>query len=414
MAWRRREHRLRWVARSSLYGWVIATWLWVGGLVVQPPWMPALIAASVLTTFLLFAELYLVGADSPARVDDEQFADVTIELDDDSLVLQRKTGEQRLDAGDIEASWVDEGGLIGLRFHDGGQLLVGGVEQPSAQRLRRCLGATSRQRTMRLPLAGAALRSPWVAFGSVFVLMLGWLFASVGIALSCKLAWVMAFGTGEASNLPLLALVVPLTVTAAATLVVRKLLPSLRPRRIIVGSDALIIGEGPKKRTVSVGSIERIDDDPEAVRIHHHGGGSELLPKGAGGEALGACLREALAARSRKDPPKDLALLDRDDRGLEDWKHELERISGTEGGYRRSGLRPGELLAAARDAANSPQRRVAAAYSLATIGSDQVDKQLRIAAHACADEHLRRALEGAIDGSLEVDAIDRAAAKLVN
>jgi hypothetical protein len=100
-------------------------------------------------------------------------------------------------------------------------------------------------------------------------------------------------------------------------------------------------------------------------------------------------------------------LLDRRGRSFDAWKSALERldpITDYRVGYQRE-----DLVGVAEDAAQSPERRVAAAIAVRAAEDDAKTSRVRVAADTCVDPDLKHAIEQAIaEGEILEAEIERA------
>jgi hypothetical protein len=123
--------------------------------------------------------------------------------------------------------------------------------------------------------------------------------------------------------------------------------------------------------------------------------------------AIAARIEEARAAYHERAALR-ADLLARQGKPLDQWREQL-RLLVAHDGY-RSGLGPAELVAIVEDPSIAPDERVAAATALSTL-PDRDRKRLRAAVDTTVDPKLRIALEQALEGVIDEDALDAARAR---
>ena len=140
---------------------------------------------------------------------------------------------------------------------------------------------------------------------------------------------------------------------------------------------------------------------------------SVLLPCwGAAQKALHDRIRQAmivgggdLAAEAKQ------RLLDRDGLSIADWRARLRDLglgrSGA-GAYRSLSLEHEDLAKVVEHSSAPPLRRIAAALALSAAATPELKVRVHAAVSACANEHLRIAIEKAAEGEIEEAELERA------
>ncbi|AGP35430.1 hypothetical protein SCE1572_13390 [Sorangium cellulosum So0157-2] len=130
-------------------------------------------------------------------------------------------------------------------------------------------------------------------------------------------------------------------------------------------------------------------------------------------DALVGRVRAAQAWSTRGSAAARLGELDRGERTHDGWRSALVALTAKgAASYRKVAIDAETLAQVVEDAAAPAERRVAAAFALASAsGEEALLRRVRIAAEATASEPLRLALERAAEGELEQEAVEAALAE---
>lgn len=126
-------------------------------------------------------------------------------------------------------------------------------------------------------------------------------------------------------------------------------------------------------------------------------------------KALHYRIVQAAARRQLGGEGISLEQLERQGRHLAAWHEALRRIGTAVGGYRDPAVMTQSLAAVVEDPAEHPERRVGAALALAESGPE-ARHRISLAADACADPSLARALKAAAGQRIDEEALQRASA----
>jgi hypothetical protein len=236
-------------------------------------------------------------------------------------------------------------------------------------------------------------------------------------ALSAWMAWVMALGVGsavvEAARRPGPATFFGVALASVLAILSNVVfLSTFWRRRVVVGSDGVVVRGLFRQRYLPYASIREVIEDDHGVRLALRDGGQQRLPATPGGEALGARVRGALAAHRAGSAGARFEELARGEQTVAAWRRELEKIAHHGDGYRDEARTSEALAAVAEDSAVAVDRRVGAALVLAARGDESAKRRVRFAASACADDDLREALEQAAEGEVAEGELARAARKV--
>ncbi len=187
------------------------------------------------------------------------------------------------------------------------------------------------------------------------------------------------------------------------------------PLRIVIGTDGVVL-EGTRRRFFSYAEIEAIVSTPKRVLMITRGalfGRRIVLTREHGPrtvalvEELDTAMRKAKAGAGSTS---HIALLDRGERTLAEWRDALRRLATTHGDYRRAGVDREQLVETASDAGAPQMRRIGAAIAISHSGDKQAVDRVRLAIKGLADERSRIVIADALDGKLSDDALARALA----
>ena len=88
---------------------------------------------------------------------------------------------------------------------------------------------------------------------------------------------------------------------------------------------------------------------------------------------------------------------------MPEWREELDKLFEPGSAYRGRRIDAASLLDVVDDASELPQRRLAAAMVLRSVGSESMRRRVESAASSCANKDLRIALNREIQGDLEAE-----------
>jgi hypothetical protein len=316
-------------------------------------------------------------------------------VDEHSLVLTGAASARRVPRARIESALL----LPGLRDRvelqlRGGDLLELELDQPgAASALVRSLqlGATER----RLAVETGGPRRP-VAAGC----------AGISAAL---LVLTLGVNLLAPPRIQPISAVVLLASMLLATFLIRRV---LSPRRIVVGTDGLVIQGAFRERYLPYSMVNAVTLNDQQLLVHLDNDGVLVVPlgnRGVGNYALLERIREAMNARCHSAESLARAeLLDPGGRAPAEWRRAMAELLRPVVGYREAPLGIGDLMAVAEDPGASAGRRLGAALALAGSGDVAARGRLRVAAEACANERMRIALARAADDELDDMTLERA------
>ncbi|MFT3772007.1 MAG: hypothetical protein QM820_41905 [Minicystis sp.] len=327
----------------------------------------------------------------------------------------------------ITQGFWEEPDLVLLSLRSREAVIVRAHDAAEGDRLLHACGVTAAERVLRVPLASAASRIPGgpilagLALAFVFCVVVFW-----GMVFSMFLRELIVAPT---SRTLLGGGVMAILGTPLAGLGLG-LIRALQRREAVVGTDGIVFRRALRKLRIPYDEVTGVLPDARGVRLLRRGASPVVLPtqgavdgplperRAAPGvhvpeaearrNALLARIEEAMAMRDQGAVARPgLDLLDRRGRSIAAWREELAKLLDEGAGYRRTGLTAGDLAGVVEDASASVERRIAAAVALATKPEDEARQRVRIAAQACADDELRRALESAAEGEIDEDLVMR-------
>ncbi len=290
-----------------------------------------------------------------------------------------------------------------------------------AEALLRAASVTAAERVLRVPLTSAASQIPGgPAFGLIALLLLcpATFFTSLVATVGAKeLTHQFSWGSFGAFS-------IVVGLTAALSAITYAVFGLLRRREALIGTDGIAYQKSLRKQFIPYGSVREVLPDTRGVRLVCTDGRSIVLPTqertdrplSFGVTAPGAvptpaeARRKALMDRIAQAKAAGggsvlarvaLDKLDRNDRPVTRWKLDLQNLAKESADYRNRELSLNDLCAVIEDAGAPPERRIAATVALAGRDKGEAHRRVRIAAQACADEELRRALESAAEGEIE-------------
>lgn len=344
--------------------------------------------------------------------------DARLEIAGGELRILRGGGVlRRLSLGEIVQGHREDPDRVVLATRRGEAIILapqGG--EAIADRVLRAAGVSAGERVLRVPLASAASRIPG---GVTFTILAFATTAFAAVLISMGSMWLLAELMRGASYGGVGPLFLALVVVALLAVLSLGLLRALLRREVVVGTDGAVFHGALRKRRVRFDDLVSARREARGVRLHRRDGSSILLPvvgaRGGGAQeearasALLRRIEEVLDARaaSAVDRP-GLAELDRGGRDADAWREHLRGLAREDADYRRAGLTRAELGNVIEDAAAPVGRRVGAALALAAGEPEEARRRVRIAADASADEELKRALEQAAEGEVDMALIERA------
>ena len=200
-----------------------------------------------------------------------------------ALAIHEDTGLTTVLASEIDCGFVDDLGRAVIRTKRGTDVelkLDGG--EPAAQRLLCRLGLGPTQRTAWFAAEAAEVESGsllriigalvWASSFGVFLLVL----------LTLPTMLLRARGSGDV----LLTLMRSVPTLLATGWVIRRLGRWFLRRRVVVGSDSIVI-ESSRRRTIRLGDVERVDVTEGGVQVKLWSGADVKLTAALGGDAMG-------------------------------------------------------------------------------------------------------------------------------
>ena len=309
-------------------------------------------------------------------------------------------------AGFVADGWIDDAGEVVsviLRMRDGDVI---SLEMPTLAEARAVLvaaGVAAEQQVLRMRLANPMSQVPIggciAAFGGVVLSIVGMIAALVvAVAPATGGAWGPALGILTA-------------VVALFALLVRALIP----RQIVIGTDGIAVPRAFGTTFVAHDQISEVISTVGAVVLRIRGAKPVRLPTGSryGGrlpraqESVHTALLNRLAeaqeaGRRGSSEGARLGDLDRDGRSFAVWREHLRGLTSS-ASYRRAGVVNEEIASVLEDAGAPPHLRVAAAMALAPASDAAIRLRIAGVVRTCADDHLRVALQAAVDDELTED-----------
>lgn len=318
----------------------------------------------------------------------------------------------RFRACDVESAWVEASRVAQLRLRDGSAV---SVEADDAEALPAALGLDEGARAMRVSLSSSASMSPFGTGATIFAVVVAFALGAAALVTSMS-----AFTRGSDSA----------TVTAAAFggimgfavvmgLAVMRLVQALVRPELIVGTDGLV--SDALAGRLAFTDIARVHGEPRGVVVVRTNGARALLPLWSHGtrpfrfsgpvgsepeataRALLGRIERALARRGGVVPGAEA--LDREGRPISEWRSALVGLAAAGGAYRGSALDSTGLVRVLDDQAQPLERRIGAAVALGAQDKELARERVRTVGEQCADGHVRVALERAVEGELDDDAI---------
>jgi hypothetical protein len=318
-----------------------------------------------------------------------------VKADDAGLVLVRGTLETSIAKERIEGGIVLPGSpplvprpKVEVYLRGGDVLLIEVPDGISAHRLLGRLGIDPERRRVAVPLA-APSRQFFTGCASMPLVLVFWCVV-LGLLLS---VYPNAKWAGPATVWGM----------AFSLLVILRL---SRTDEVIVGNDGLRIRGKLWDRWIPFSSVQFIAESNEVLflDVARPAGGTRRIEVARGKReivmALAGRIRVAMALGSNGQGGTTVgAQIDPKGKTFAQWKEGLRALVA-DGGYRQRALSPEALLSLLEDPDASPGHRLGAAMALRIAEHPEARARIHVAADACADEGMRRALEEAAEGEL--------------
>jgi hypothetical protein len=186
----------------------------------------------------------------------------------------------------------------------------------------------------------------------------------------------------------------------------------LTSRRVIIGTDGVLVEGAFGNTFIPLASITRVDWTARGLDVVTAGAGGQprvhQLTSGRSdrAHALRERILEAMAA-NRPTGAEGSALVARGGRALPEWREALRRLVRG-GGYRGESVSLETLLRTVESADAPAEQRIGAALALGMAEDGPAKQRLRVAVEGIADETMRAALEEAAAGAEDEAAIAEA------
>ncbi len=186
-----------------------------------------------------------------------------------------------------------------------------------------------------------------------------------------------------------------------------------RPPRVEVGADGVNLRTMTGSRFVGFEDLASVTLDDTKLTLELHDGDPVEIKAAKGNEAQQRALRHRIemgiaAHADAPQAPVRLALLDRKQRPMAQWRDELDQAVNDDTGYRRQPLSRDDLEAILAAPNTSAERRIGAALALQALDGEDASPRIRIAAEACAEHQARDALLRIAEQEYEHRAIEQA------
>lgn len=321
----------------------------------------------------------------------------TLVVQGDAAAVERPDGATRVLEGAVTEGWLlptAQGLFVELEAHDGDVATAQVADGYQGHVVLDAAGVDASRRAMRF------------ALGNTFSTAL----LAIGAPLGASVVIAALLG---ATRLPAgLLNVFHFALTAAVVLLA---LWDSRPSELSVGGDGVALRHPFRAQLIAYSDMAGVQSLGSAISITLRSGAVVTVPTydEARSARIVARIQEAASGAARRaGSSAPVALLDRNGRSYEDWFQALRELVGADGGqhYRQYALSRQDVEAVLEDPTTTPERRIAAAVALASLGDPQAGVRIRVAADACASEPVRVALEKAVEGGLDAVEVDRALA----
>ena len=390
--------RERWIHRL----WLFASVAWYAWVITLNPWNTGVLLASnigLILVGLLWTARFIagkvgapiVGVRVPGRPGTVVF--------DDGIEVETDGRSQRFAGDEIASGWTESfAGYddVVLRMRDGAVVRWRARDAEEARAALQAMGIAPAHRavTLRLGVADAmAVRAARILYSFV-VTFAGLAACAGGIIVAARTHWTLG------------AVTVGVSVVSTGIFLARMLAP-LVTSTVHIGTDGIVIERLFRRRFIPRASFRGVCVQGNEIAISAlHESPAGLRVSGADEAVIVARrIEEAMTQHDSSDAATQ-AQLDRGGRPIEAWLREVRALARGASGYRDAKLDREELYAVVADGAAPAERRIAAAAALAD--HDEGMARARIAAHACADDRLRIAIEEATEDEVEEAKIEGA------
>lgn len=310
---------------------------------------------------------------------------------------------------------IDKARCIVLRTSNAGDLVIEQLTPEHRAELLSCFGLGLTQRTLSLPIGSLATSSKWT--GCMILLLVAQLLPFGLIFAGGAPAIVYEFVTGgeQGSDTSLLGRMIMLSVYLALTFcswfALWKAIRFFQRRMVTVGTDGVRVAGLMGRRFYRFSATERIDEEGRVGKLVMRDGEEISLYGIDLGEGLLDRIYEGWRSYKGLEhaPPLPFALetLARDGLEPEAWKERLLTLTKANGGYRSASADVEQLAEIVENAFLEPEYRIGAALAAAAGGSELIIRRVLVAARATAEPNLRRGLENAARGRIDLRALRR-------
>lgn len=308
----------------------------------------------------------------------------------DGGALHIAKADKRIPISDVEGAWIEEdfvGGTLVIETRRGLTIAARFMDEQrkTVEALTRELGVDTRLWVMRVVAAERAGRG--CAGGCLAVAVL------LGVA--PVIAFLAAIVTGVMRGAEpggLFATGVPAAIFVLVGLVSWRALSSTTLR---IGADGVRIG----RRFVPYAELREVRHATGGVLFDGDRGKHKVRCLGVQAASIIENVNRAVARYRSEGDEHDLAVLDRQNRSVDEWRGALGRVLEA-ASYRQRALDRAELLALAENPKAAPERRAGAILALGPHATPDEKRRLRIASDTCAEPHTRAAMEAALDEEL--------------
>lgn len=404
--------RIERVARARLIAWLVLCVL----IVLTPFTLQANLCMVAMLGILVDAGVLAVLYAEPRR-DSRSIRSPrgAITSSDAGLSVEQEGAPRRRFARrDIVEGWVETvlgGPRVAIRLASSDVVTAEIPDEEAGQELLRAAGLSAEQRVMRVKLTSLASQQ----WHGEFFRVLGLLGLGPAFPVLALFAVTAALRSGhDARSWGALGLYGLLLALDALGLY--RLVRGLAAPTATIGTDGVSIRVAGRARFVPFASVTRVELSETGVRLRLPGDGAVVLPV----DSLGARhdarrrqlfdrIREAMTGAGKAGAiAARLEVLDRKGRDVGAWHSALIGLLRAGAGYRGVPLDREDLAHVVEDPRITPERRVAAAVALSTEVDPEIQRRVRLAIDACADDELRGSLERAAEGEIDEAAVERA------
>ena len=413
-AWLDQRERLRyWACRAAMATFVLTPMIF--GAYLHSRWRPLLYLALVglaglaAALFVLFSVTVTTGLRS-RRMKKNSFKGRLV-VEPDFLSIDG----MKFARGKLEQGWsILRERLVVIRISGVGDLAISGLDTDHRASLLQALGLGPTQRTLSLPIDSVAASSRWTGcLILVFIAVLLPFGAVFGLTAPLVLIGLSEIELGNVPNVNALLIFCAIFAVLCFLfwIAIWRTIRFLQRRIVTVGADGVTVEGHNKTRSYSYGKIVRVKKVKGGI-LDLRDGTEISLPRVNGGAGLADRIYYAQAAyKDLSDaPPIPIALdqLSRSDLEPEAWKERLGQLSRGEAGYRSTSTPLDLLVEVAENPTHSPEHRVGAAHSLAAKPGAPQTHRHETAPSTTANPNLRRALQEATQGRVDLRALEAA------